>query len=30
MYAIEPTNEEIYIQKANICSKKGPKAVELY
>jgi hypothetical protein len=21
LYAIEPTNEEIYIQKANICSK---------
>jgi hypothetical protein len=22
LYAIEPTNEEIYIQKANICSKR--------
>jgi predicted Zn-dependent protease len=31
LYAIEPTNEEIYIQKANIYSKKDdhPKAVEL-
>ena len=31
LYAIEPTNEEIYIQKANICSKRDQheKAVEL-
>ncbi len=31
MYAIEPTNEEIYIQKANIYSKRDnhTKAVEL-
>ena len=31
LYAIEPNNEEIYIQKANICSKKDQheKAVEL-
>jgi tetratricopeptide (TPR) repeat protein len=30
LYAIEPTNEEIYIQKANICSKRDnhEKAVE--
>jgi tetratricopeptide (TPR) repeat protein len=30
LYAIEPTNEEIYIQKANICSKRDQheKAVE--
>ena len=30
LYAIEPTNEEIYIQKANICSKRNnhEKAVE--
>ena len=31
LYAIEPNNEEIYIQKANICSKRDQheKAVEL-
>ncbi|HKO75747.1 MAG TPA: tetratricopeptide repeat protein [Flavobacterium sp.] len=31
LYAIEPTNEEIYIQKANICSKRDQheKAVEM-
>ena len=31
LYAIEPTNEEIYIQKANIYSKRDnhEKAVEL-
>jgi len=31
LYAIEPTNEEIYIQKANICSKRNQheKAVEM-
>ncbi|MGQ7944754.1 tetratricopeptide repeat protein [Flavobacterium sp. WC2509] len=31
LYAIEPTNEEIYIQKANICSKRDQheKAVEI-
>ena len=31
LYAIEPTNEEIYIQKASICSKRNQneKAVEL-
>ena len=31
LYAIEPTNEEVYIQKANICSKRDQheKAVEL-
>ena len=31
LYAIEPTNEEIYFQKANICSKRDQheKAVEL-
>lgn len=30
LYALEPTNEEIYIQKANICSKRDnhEKAVE--
>ena len=30
LYAIEPTNEEIYIQKANICSKRDQheKAIE--
>lgn len=30
LYAIEPTNEEVYIQKANICSKRDQhdKAVE--
>jgi tetratricopeptide (TPR) repeat protein len=30
LYALEPTNEEIYIQKANICSKRDQheKAVE--
>ena len=25
LYAIEPNNEEIYIQKANICSKRKKK-----
>ncbi|PKB17914.1 tetratricopeptide repeat protein [Flavobacterium sp. 5] len=31
LFAIEPTNEEIYIQKANICSKRDQheKAVEM-
>ncbi len=31
LYAIEPTNEEIYIQKASICSKRNQneKAIEL-
>lgn len=31
LYAIEPNNEEIYIQKANICSKRDQheKAIEL-
>jgi tetratricopeptide (TPR) repeat protein len=31
LYAIEPTNEEIFIQKANICSKRDQhdKAVEM-
>lgn len=31
LYAIEPTNEEIYIQKANICSKRDQheQAVEM-
>ncbi len=31
LFAIEPTNEEIYIQKANICSKRDhhEKAVEM-
>jgi tetratricopeptide (TPR) repeat protein len=31
LYAIEPTNEEIYIQKATICSKRNQheKAIEL-
>jgi hypothetical protein len=29
LYAIEPTNEEIYIQKANICSKRDQHEKQL-